>query len=412
MEKVCYDAPMKRRYSFCMAVFCTVCFLLCAVRAASDDPFPDVTEDGWYYEAVTWLAGQGILNGFEDGTFRPDEKLTGAQLVKMILARELPEASAPEGEKWWKPYADRGLETGLLTEEDLAFMDIPTDRLRVARILARLPLLTAPEGFTVSPDRERILPAIGDREAIPAEDLEAVVAVYGSGLLQGYEDGCFHGERTLSRAEGATIIQRLCVPELRSPRLIYTPAETDLSGTLLLGNSHCGGLLAYGELDWPEIRYTLGGTVMGGLQTVCRGPEDLRCTMGECLRAKSYRRIILVYGTNEMGYDRGYVRAAFERFLDTVAELQPEAEVWLCTAPPVNGALIRTEGLTEENCKRINDMLADLAAKRGLGLLDVFPLFADESGSLAPEDTVDGIHLTADNYLRWARWLTRSFAGG
>ena len=134
--------------------------------------------------------------------------------------------------------------------------------------------------------------------------------------------------------------------------------------------------------------------------------------MGECLRAKSYRRIILVYGTNEMGYDRGYVRAAFERFLDTVAELQPEAEVWLCTAPPVNGALIRTEGLTEENCKRINDMLADLAAKRGLGLLDVFPLFADESGSLAPEDTVDGIHLTADNYLRWARWLTRSFASG
>ena len=405
---------MKKSVLKWMAALCAVCFLCVSARTASADPFPDVTEDWWYYDAVCWLAGQGILNGFEDGTFRPDEKLTGAQLVKMILARELPEASAPEGEKWWRPYADRGLETGLLTPEDLDCMDIPTDRLRVARILSRLPLLTAPEGFTVRPDRERILPSIGDREKIPAEDLEAVVAVYGSGLIQGYDDGCFHGERTLSRAEGATIIMRLCLPELRSPRLIYEPeepTEPDLSGTLLLGNSHCGGLLAYGELDWPEIRYTLGGTVMGGMQTVCRGPEDLRTTVGECLREKSYRRIILVYGTNEMGYDRGYVRAAFERFLDAVAEYQPDAELWLCTAPPVNGAMIRTEGLTEENCRRLNEMLTSLAQKRGLGLLDVWPLFADENGSLAPEDTVDGIHLTADNYLRWAKWLTRTFVG-
>ena len=405
---------MKRRILALLAVLCTVCFLCAAFCTSAADAFPDVTEDGWYYDAVTWLAGQGILNGFEDGTFRPDEKLTGAQLVKMILARELPEASAPEGEKWWQPYAALGLETGLLTEEDLAFMDTPTDRLRVAVILARLPLVTAPEGFTAAPDRERILPAIGDKDEMPEAELEAVVTVYGSGLLQGYDDGCFHGERTLSRAEGAAIIMRLCLPEMRTPRLVYTPEEPgpiDVGDTLLLGNSHCGGLLAYGELTWPEIRYTLGGTVMGGLQTVCRGPEDLRVTLGDCLREKSYKRIILVYGTNEMGYDRGYVRAAFERFLDTVAELQPQAELWLCTAPPVNGALIRTEGLTEENCRRINDMLADLAQKRGLGLLDVWPLFADENGSLAPEDTVDGIHLSADNYLRWARWLTRTFVG-
>ena len=43
-------------------------------------------------EAVYQLTAQGIINGFEDGSFRPDDTATRAQAAKMIcLLTELAE---------------------------------------------------------------------------------------------------------------------------------------------------------------------------------------------------------------------------------------------------------------------------------------------------------------------------------
>ena len=41
--------------------------------------FSDMNEADWYYDAVVSLAEKGILNGYEDGTFRPNEQITRAQ---------------------------------------------------------------------------------------------------------------------------------------------------------------------------------------------------------------------------------------------------------------------------------------------------------------------------------------------
>lgn len=48
--------------------------------------FADVSEDGWYYSAVTTLASHGIINGYPDGTFRPDQHISRAEFVS-ICAR-------------------------------------------------------------------------------------------------------------------------------------------------------------------------------------------------------------------------------------------------------------------------------------------------------------------------------------
>lgn len=46
--------------------------------------FTDVKAESWYYEAVMNLAKAGYINGFEDGSFRPDENATRAQAAKMV----------------------------------------------------------------------------------------------------------------------------------------------------------------------------------------------------------------------------------------------------------------------------------------------------------------------------------------
>ena len=46
--------------------------------------FTDVPKDASYYEDVKKLAENGIINGYEDGTFRPDNYVTRAEACKMI----------------------------------------------------------------------------------------------------------------------------------------------------------------------------------------------------------------------------------------------------------------------------------------------------------------------------------------
>jgi hypothetical protein len=46
--------------------------------------FKDVNKDDWYYGPVAALVKAGVIKGYDDGTFRPFEHVTRAQMAKMI----------------------------------------------------------------------------------------------------------------------------------------------------------------------------------------------------------------------------------------------------------------------------------------------------------------------------------------
>lgn len=47
--------------------------------------FADVPMNQWYANAVTALAGMGVINGYPDGTFKPDAPITRAEFVTMAM---------------------------------------------------------------------------------------------------------------------------------------------------------------------------------------------------------------------------------------------------------------------------------------------------------------------------------------
>lgn len=47
--------------------------------------YPDVTPDASYYSAVEQLSALGMIAGFDDGTFKADEKVTRAQMAKLVV---------------------------------------------------------------------------------------------------------------------------------------------------------------------------------------------------------------------------------------------------------------------------------------------------------------------------------------
>ena len=49
------------------------------------DSYPDLPQNHWAYEAVTFLTDKKIVVGYPDGLYRPDQKVTRAEFATMTL---------------------------------------------------------------------------------------------------------------------------------------------------------------------------------------------------------------------------------------------------------------------------------------------------------------------------------------
>ena len=55
------------------------------VTSAESAGFADVAANDWYATAVNWAANVGVVNGYEDNTFRPNQPITREQLAAILM---------------------------------------------------------------------------------------------------------------------------------------------------------------------------------------------------------------------------------------------------------------------------------------------------------------------------------------
>ena len=68
-----------------------VAALTAGVSAYAANPFSDVSPDDWAYQAVSDLSDQGVVEGYQDGTFKGERNMTRyelAQVIARLMARE------------------------------------------------------------------------------------------------------------------------------------------------------------------------------------------------------------------------------------------------------------------------------------------------------------------------------------
>ena len=119
------DGEFRPDLSITRAQIAAIFARLLRLPAASPAEYHDLTADAWYADAVSRCAAAGILTGYPDGTFRPNDPVTREQACAM-LARALgiselrradlsdfPDA-ADTGD-WAKGYVAAMLNRGILT---------------------------------------------------------------------------------------------------------------------------------------------------------------------------------------------------------------------------------------------------------------------------------------------------------
>ena len=89
---------------------------LAGAPAARGGAFSDVPAAAYYSEAVAWAAGQGIVEGYYDGTFRPDLPVSRQQLAAIFWRYAKMEGSDKGGRAALRGYRDAGDVSGYARE--------------------------------------------------------------------------------------------------------------------------------------------------------------------------------------------------------------------------------------------------------------------------------------------------------
>ncbi len=87
--------------------------------------FPDIPLDGWYAAYVNTGEQMEIIHGYEDGLFRPANKVTRVESYKMLFRAFKALSDAPvEGEDWFTPYVNYALQHNLADYGDNPLLDL------------------------------------------------------------------------------------------------------------------------------------------------------------------------------------------------------------------------------------------------------------------------------------------------
>lgn len=164
--------------------------------------FMDVSKDFWAYDAIKTLSQRNWVNGYEDGSFRPDDKITRAEYVKLIASvfGITPGGNADfsdvSRDAWYYPYVAVASERGIITGYGTEFKpDEKISRQDVAVILCRV--------LNVNSDGDILL---NDADGISQYAYSSVSYLINTGIINGYPDGTFRAGDPISRAEVAKII--------------------------------------------------------------------------------------------------------------------------------------------------------------------------------------------------------------
>lgn len=176
--------------------------ILPVFQASAETAFPDVAEGHWAEKEIYTLVEQEVLNGFDDGTFRPNQAVTRAQAAIMLtnalnLDTAVAEPSYQDVEASHYAYDAIAAVTaaGIMSGSYNQFN--PNQSLTRAEMAA---VLT--DAFSLEATGEASFTDVADSHW--AKD--AIDAIYSNGITEGYQDGTYAPSKATTRAEFAVLL--------------------------------------------------------------------------------------------------------------------------------------------------------------------------------------------------------------
>lgn len=177
-----------------------------------ENPYTDVPSDAWYYASVKYVSSNGIMNGYADGTFGPQRKLSRAHLAQLLYNLEgRPDTAHArytdiESGAWYETAISWATEAGILT----GYADgsvRPNALITRQQLAAMLYRYAQYKGRDLTHQAD--LSSYRDADQIAPYALEAMQWANAAGILNGSGDTLLPGS-TATRAQTAAMLTRFC----------------------------------------------------------------------------------------------------------------------------------------------------------------------------------------------------------
>lgn len=172
-----------------------------AVVITREPEFSDLANH-WSKSILMNLNGYGIVSGYEDGTIRPESRVSVAEFLAMTVKTLGSSYEAGEG-YWAAPYIQKAVELELIAPDEYTDYEQTLSRSQAAKIAAN-----ALKDSTVA-DETAVKASIYDYAEIEEQYKPYVVVAYDKKIVNGNHDHCFEPNRAITRAEAGVMIVRL-----------------------------------------------------------------------------------------------------------------------------------------------------------------------------------------------------------
>ena len=210
---------MKKNYKIILAGILTACFavqnLTASVFAVSSvSSFPDVSTDYKHFTAIEYFKAKNVIQGYTDGTFRPDLPATRAEALKIILLSssiavdpvlptELNIFPDVKAEDWFFPYIKKAKEMKIV----VGYQDGTFKPQQTQNIGETLKMILLSKGITIDPvpSNTSIFPDV-------TNDLWFAPYVYYAKtrhVIEPQTDGKMNAGRSLTRGELVEMMYRI-----------------------------------------------------------------------------------------------------------------------------------------------------------------------------------------------------------
>lgn len=184
------------------------------ITSASGLPFKDIAGH-WAEASIVQASGMGWVAGYDDETFRPQQQVTRAEFVAMIVrALELPVpaesaltfADQDNIPKWARGYAAAAVEAGMI--EGYADGTFQAGRLISRAEMAAI--IVRAQGIVPDPDGK---PDFADADEIPKWAQPSIAAAVERGWVKGVGNRMFAPLKNAARAETVHLIVQMMLPQ-------------------------------------------------------------------------------------------------------------------------------------------------------------------------------------------------------
>ncbi len=201
---------------------------------AAQTIFPDVDTEDWHCETVLKLVDEGVINGYDDGTFKPNALINVDTFIKLLTCTITSvDVSNNTSNYWAQPYIDLAYSLGII--DNTEFQGRYTETISREEMC-----LLAYRAY-----QSQGLPVLNTFNANLYTDYnecqykEAIQWCVERGIVTGKDGNLLDPKGLSTRAEAAAIISRLTHPEDRKTITVTTTTNTsDLYNKIMSSDSH------------------------------------------------------------------------------------------------------------------------------------------------------------------------------